>query len=381
MVATASSQQQNSILHAVPEVLARDSRARRFGIDCPSELRWHAKEPGGDYKQKLLLKNISNQVIKFKYVLPKTSFFFLNFPDVVTLSPGMAATVDVSFRPIRSELYDDVIEFLTSNGNFFVRVIATLPEFGVHMQEYLDFGFATCKEESRRTFVLRNVGEVDAPFELLVEKPFSVEPKTGNIKPGNSSEIGLVFTPQDASVFVGTVVCKQPAPRPALQMKISGIGKIPHIAVSTHEINFGAVLTSTNKVEVPRPAPLAPPPAPSTRISPAGRPRGGVAGPGAQRWAAVGAGRGGCRRAAGRLAGANPHQHGTRARDLHAGAAAAQPRHFVLVERDHRENPGRRCGPRPGPAAGDGAGRLVRTAGEESQLSCCEGRRRVREGA
>ena len=59
MVATASSQQQNSILHAVPEVLARDSRARRFGIDCPSELRWHAKEPGGDYKQKLLLKNIS----------------------------------------------------------------------------------------------------------------------------------------------------------------------------------------------------------------------------------------------------------------------------------------------------------------------------------
>ena len=224
-------QQQNSLTQPVAEVLSRESRARRFGIDCPSELRWHAKEPGGDYKQKLLLKNISNQVIKFKYVLPKTSFFFLNFPDVITLSPGMAATVDVSFRPIRSELYDDVIEFLTSNGNFFVRVIATLPEFGVHMQEYLDFGFATCKEESTSKFVLRNVGEVEAPFDLLVEKPFTVEPKAGNIKPGAVAEINLVFNPQDASVYVGTVVCKQPAGRPTLQMKISGIGKIPHIQV------------------------------------------------------------------------------------------------------------------------------------------------------
>jgi hypothetical protein len=45
------------------EVLPRASRARRFGIDCESELRWHAKEPGGDYKQKLLIKNVSNQVL------------------------------------------------------------------------------------------------------------------------------------------------------------------------------------------------------------------------------------------------------------------------------------------------------------------------------
>ena len=44
------------------EVLPRASRARRYGIDCESELRWHAKEPGGDYKQKLLIKNVSNQV-------------------------------------------------------------------------------------------------------------------------------------------------------------------------------------------------------------------------------------------------------------------------------------------------------------------------------
>ena len=52
-----------TISKKAPEVLPRASRARRFGIDCESELRWHAKEPGGDYKQKLLIKNVSNQVL------------------------------------------------------------------------------------------------------------------------------------------------------------------------------------------------------------------------------------------------------------------------------------------------------------------------------
>jgi len=60
-----------------PEVLPRASRARRFGIDCESELRWHAKEPGGDYKQKLLIKNVSNQVLLVA-VVPTRALCFLS---------------------------------------------------------------------------------------------------------------------------------------------------------------------------------------------------------------------------------------------------------------------------------------------------------------
>ena len=232
-----------------PEVLPRASRARRFGIDCESELRWHAKEPGGDYKQKLVINNVSNNVIKFKYNLPKTSFFFMNFPDWVTLSPGMAANVDVSFRPIESAYYNDTVEFVTTQGNFFIGVVATLPEFGVTMQQYLDFGFATVKEESVKTFTLRNVGEVDAPYELLSEFPFTVSPTKGNIRPGAIANIRLNFNPTEASVYVGTIVCKQPEPRPALVMKISGIGKIPHIAVSKHLIDYESVLTGQHRTE------------------------------------------------------------------------------------------------------------------------------------
>jgi hypothetical protein len=225
----------------VPEVLKRDSRARRFGIDCASELRWHAKDPGGDYKQTLILKNVSNQVIKFKFKLPETSFFFMKFPDLVTLSPGMASKVDVSFRPIEKAVYDDVVEFITSSGSFFIRVVATLKEQGLKVQEYLDFGFATVKEESHRQFVLKNVGEVDSPFELLAEPPFSVEPVSGVCKVGTSVPINLTFFPTEASVFVGTVVVKQPE-GPSLVMKVSGIGKLPFLNVSEHLLDFGNVL-------------------------------------------------------------------------------------------------------------------------------------------
>jgi len=155
----------------------------------------------------------------------------------------------VSFRPIQTEYYNDTIEFVTTQGNFFIGVVATLPEFGVKMQKYLDFGFSTVKEESVKTFTLRNVGEVDAPFELLSEFPFTVSPIRGNIKPGKMENIRLNFFPTEASVYVGTIVCKQPEPRPALVMKISGIGKIPHIAVSKHMIDYEQVLTGQHRTE------------------------------------------------------------------------------------------------------------------------------------
>ena len=101
----------------------------------------------------------------------------------------MACSVDVSFRPIEREPYNDTIEFVTTQGNFYIGVVATLPEFGVKMQKYLDFGFSTVKEESVKTFTLRNVGEVDAPYELLSEFPFTVSPAKGNIRPGKMENI------------------------------------------------------------------------------------------------------------------------------------------------------------------------------------------------
>jgi hypothetical protein len=46
------------------------------------------RECGGDYLKKLVIKNVSKDVLKLKYRLPSTSFFFMEFPELITISPG-----------------------------------------------------------------------------------------------------------------------------------------------------------------------------------------------------------------------------------------------------------------------------------------------------
>jgi hypothetical protein len=84
----ASASLPKSISRQAPEVLPRASRARRFGIDCESELRWHAKEPGGDYKQKLLIKNVSNQVPHVAGTAPLSCCHLLVFVFTCAVSPA-----------------------------------------------------------------------------------------------------------------------------------------------------------------------------------------------------------------------------------------------------------------------------------------------------
>lgn len=51
------------------------------------------------------------------------SFFALNFPEVIILSPGMVKEIDVSFRPITYENYDDTIYFKLVEDNPNVKTI------------------------------------------------------------------------------------------------------------------------------------------------------------------------------------------------------------------------------------------------------------------
>eukprot|EP00002_Diphylleia_rotans_P038308 TRINITY_DN8696_c0_g1_i16.p2 TRINITY_DN8696_c0_g1~~TRINITY_DN8696_c0_g1_i16.p2 ORF type:complete len:101 (+),score=15.54 TRINITY_DN8696_c0_g1_i16:91-393(+) len=74
--------------------------AHRFGLDCGSGLEWRKWEPGGDYVKKLVIRNVTNRSLKFKYKLPATRYFSLDFPETKILSAGMSCYIDVTFRPI-----------------------------------------------------------------------------------------------------------------------------------------------------------------------------------------------------------------------------------------------------------------------------------------
>jgi len=125
--------------------ISREERAARFGIDCGDSLIWSGAtwQPGGEYLKKLVLRNVTSRTLHVKYTLPKTKLFFMEFPVKTALSPGMAMTVDVRFRPIRHEEFDDEIEFICEHGTFSIPVQARLAELKVSLTQEVSFGIVT----------------------------------------------------------------------------------------------------------------------------------------------------------------------------------------------------------------------------------------------
>ena len=114
----------------------RYERSQVWGIDCAESLEWRGWEPGGEYVRSLVVKNVSTKVLKVKYKLPATKYFSMEFPEAIKLSPGMSATVDVTFRPIVMEQYDDFIEFTVPGGTFNVKITALLPVVAVEVRAH-----------------------------------------------------------------------------------------------------------------------------------------------------------------------------------------------------------------------------------------------------
>ncbi|GBG24646.1 Cilia- and flagella-associated protein 65 [Hondaea fermentalgiana] len=237
-----------------PEVFDREERVRRFGVDCGDELLWEdgTWTPGGEFVKTLVLKNVGNETIKIKYRPPETSFFSMDFPEVIALSPGMSFPVQVIFRPVRIEPYDDYIEFVIRNKKlkwtFYIPVKARLSNVSISVPEMLDFGFCPISETSVRSFEVRNTGQVTVEYEWEMQPPFQIEPSKGTIEDVQTFE--TTYAPIDASVVVSKALLHVSGLETSpVVFKLSGIGKYPHVSLSETRVDFGEVLpgASTDK--------------------------------------------------------------------------------------------------------------------------------------
>lgn len=66
---------------SLPEILSRQDRVLRFGVDCSGpansdgiEYRHGEWSPGGEYTKQLSVKNVGLKTIKLKYKLPATRY-------------------------------------------------------------------------------------------------------------------------------------------------------------------------------------------------------------------------------------------------------------------------------------------------------------------
>eukprot|EP00240_Pyramimonas_obovata_P016412 CAMPEP_0118939228 /NCGR_PEP_ID=MMETSP1169-20130426/28321_1 /TAXON_ID=36882 /ORGANISM="Pyramimonas obovata, Strain CCMP722" /LENGTH=266 /DNA_ID=CAMNT_0006883433 /DNA_START=179 /DNA_END=975 /DNA_ORIENTATION=+ len=169
-------------------------------------------------------------------------YFTMDYPAPVKLCAGMSFSIQVTFRPVKREKYDDFIEFSCNAGRFYIPVRAVLPYADLQVPSSLDFGYCPAKETTTKTFNFTNTGELDVNYAWLLDSPFQLTPSTGCIKPGETHSITARFEPVDASVFVATAVCEMQGEGEIASVKISGIGKYPYISVEESKIDFGNVL-------------------------------------------------------------------------------------------------------------------------------------------
>ena len=242
-------------------IVSETERRQRFGIECKGPygdgITFHGGTwaPGGEYVQKLVVKNVSTKMKKLKYRLPSTRFFSLLYPLSINLSPGTTQEFEVFFRPTRSEPYEDTIYFKMeegeNSGGFHVPVRAYISTLQCTVPEGIDMGLCPINVTTPKTFLITNTGEVPAPFEWKVPEPFVLSPSKGTVMVGESVETILTFHPASAEVFVANAVCmvgegiNATKPKPRLEMRLSAVAKYPYIVASETSIKFGEVLVNS----------------------------------------------------------------------------------------------------------------------------------------
>lgn len=231
-----------------------DERVMRFGVLCTGNngedgvvfSKWKA---GGEYVEKLTIKNVSTTIKKLKYKLPKTRYISLAFPEMIELSPGMSCSIDVVFRPLKEdEDYVDSIYFKLEEGSresrprgFHVPVRALLPKISLKLPNGVDLGLVATKEMAQKKFRIVNSGDLPAKFRWTVPSPFRLDPMSGEVGVGSFADITASLEPTDASVFVSRATCAVDGLADRKETKLSAIAKFPFIKLSEDVVDFGDV--------------------------------------------------------------------------------------------------------------------------------------------
>ena len=244
-------------------IISPEERIKTYGIECTSSsgtdgilFRASTWLPGGEFIEKLIIKNVGVKVVKFKYKLPSTRYFSLAYPEEVILSPGIFKVVDVIFRPVEYEPYDDTIYVKILDGvpghGFHVPVRATINKLILSCIREMDLGFCSTHQFTIKSFQLVNEGEVDAPFQWDLPAPFVLKPSSGIVPVGKSQEIIVSIKPEDASVYLSEAICYVGTgahaiiPDPIIRITLSAKAKFANISLSRSEVSFEDVVSGVS---------------------------------------------------------------------------------------------------------------------------------------
>ncbi|CAH3043041.1 unnamed protein product, partial [Porites evermanni] len=224
-----------------------------FGIEVADSVTWQGWEPGGEYTQQIVLKNVQIKTQKLQYKSPSSRFFTTLYPKPIVLSSGTSFTLPVTFRPLEKGQYEDCIEFETHEGVFSIPMKAVLPKADIAVPDSLKFGMCAVKDSVEVVFQITNTSDLVTKFQWKVLEPFSVVPESGTMAPRTSCSIKASFCPTAALVYEATAICTYCAGQKTpftKHVRIEGIGKFPHLMASVPGSKETSELTSDGEVEL-----------------------------------------------------------------------------------------------------------------------------------
>lgn len=222
-----------------------------FGIEVADSITWQGWEPGGEYTQQIVLKNVQIKTQKLQYKSPSSRFFTTLYPKPIVLSSGTSFTLPVTFRPLEKGQYEDCIEFETNEGIFSVPMRAVLPKADIAVPDFLKFGMCAVKDCIEVMFQITNTSELVTKFQWQVLEPFSIVPESGTMAPRTSCSIKATFCPKAALVYEATALCTYSAGKKTpftKHVRIEGIGKFPHLMASVSGSRKTSELTNASEV-------------------------------------------------------------------------------------------------------------------------------------
>lgn len=172
--------------------------------------------------------------------MPEKKYFSLKFPKVIKIGPGMVYKLEVTFRPIIYEDYDDEIEInVVNGGSFKVPIAARIAKMAVEVTKSINFPETPVNETNTLDLVIKNIGQLDAPFEFDYKSPFDFSPSEGVVNANDSVIIKVSFSPITADFIKGKALCVIDKGKQISPSLLEGFGRYPFLKMSTTKLDFG----------------------------------------------------------------------------------------------------------------------------------------------
>ncbi|XP_062355739.1 hydrocephalus-inducing protein homolog [Cinclus cinclus] len=143
-----------------------------------------------------------------KVYMERSPYFELVCPNDAyhIIPPGTSSHVRIRFTPDETKDYSHELICLTARDRIVVPIQAIAAQAILDFPDQLDFSECPVKYSSQKTLLVRNVGNVEAHYQLSTQSPFCVIPDRGTLAAGDTMQVTVGFHPLTVGDHSGSLV-------------------------------------------------------------------------------------------------------------------------------------------------------------------------------